>query len=209
MHPSNTLLVPLVHRQGERLLRAQIEAQSKELRPDDRQKFLAKQLDAVVENITEKLEPSYRDVPILTEWDSNALKSSLKSWIIFLSGEANFTLGVPDFSLGLMLVELGRPVTFTAYSPNNQSEIHGNLNEGVFVSGYRVRKTLTKVESKLCVILGPERYQGSDIEQYDFVRQTGNELEDMLLVLNGRAQRSFGEPGDFTLKVLIKHFLLP
>ena len=77
------------------------------------------------------------------------------------------------------------------------------------MNGYRVRRTLSKVESKLCVILGPERYTKNDIQSFDFVRQSGNELEDMLLVLGGRAQKYFGEPGDTTLQTLITHFLTP
>ena len=152
---------------------------------------------------------SYKDAPVLTSWDANTIKTSVKSWVIFLSGEANFTLGVDDFSLGVMQLELGRPVSFSATTPATQTEIHGHRNEGVFVNGYRIRKTLSKVESKLCVILGPERYTGEDIQSFDFVRQSGNELGDMLLVLGGRAQKHFGEPGDTTLKTLITNFLTP
>ena len=59
------------------------------------------------------------------------------------------------------------------------------------------------------MILGPERYQQEDINTFDFVRQSGNELEDMLLVLGGKAQKHFGEPGDMTLKALITNFLKP
>lgn len=209
MHPSNTLLTPLLHKHAERLLRAQIEAQAKELRPEDRQRFLSKQFDAFVEVLSEKLEGSYRDAPVLTRWDTETLRSNVKSWVVFLAGEANYMLGISDFTLGAMLVELGRPVTFTAVSPATQHEIHGHHNEGVFVDGYRIRRTLSKIESKLCVVLGPERYSGEDIAAFDFIRQSGNELEDMLLVLGGRAQKSFGEPGDHTLKTLITHFLTP
>jgi hypothetical protein len=209
MHPSNSLLVPILHKHSERLLRAQIEAHAKELGPEDRKKFLGKQFDAVTDAISEKLAMSYKDAPVLPEWDSNVIKSSIKSWVIFLAGEANFTLGIDDFSLGVMQLELGRPVSFSAITPSTQTEVHGHRNEGVFVNGYRVRRTLSKVESKLCVILGPERYTGNDIQSFDFVRQSGNELEDMLLVLGGRAQKQFGEPGDTTLKTLITHFLTP
>jgi len=209
MHPSNTLLTPLLHKHAERLLRAQIEAQAKELRPEDRQRFLSKQFDAFVEVLSEKLEGSYRDAPVLTRWDTETLRSNVKSWVVFLAGEANYMLGISDFTLGAMLVELGRPVTFTAVSPATQHEIHAHHNEGVFVNGYRVRRTLSKIESKLCVVLGPERYSGEDIAAFDFIRQSGNELEDMLLVLGGRAQTSFGEPGDHTLKTLIPHSLPP
>ena len=209
MHPSNSLLVPILHKHGDRLLRAQIEAHAKELGPDDRKKFLGKQFDAVTDAISEKLEFSYKDASVLTSWDTNIIKSSVKSWIIFLAGEANLTLGIDDFSLGVMQLELGRPISFSAITPATQIEIHGHRNEGVFVNGYRIRKTLSKVESKLCVILGPERYVRDDIQSFDFVRQSGNELEDMLLVLGGRAQKHFGEPGDTTLKTLITHFLTP
>lgn len=209
MHPSNSLLVPALHKYSERLLRAQIEANAKELRPDDRKKFLEKQFDAVTEGVTEKLEMSYKDAPVLTAWDANLIRSSVKSWIIFLAGEANFTLGIDDFSLGAMQLELGRPISFSAITPATQSETHGHRNEGVFVNGYRIRKTLSKVESKLCVILGPKRYTKTDLQSFDFVRQSGNELEDMLLVLDGRAQKYFGEPTDTVLKTLIAHFLTP
>lgn len=209
MHPSNTLLTPLLHRQAERLLRAQIEAQAKELRPEERQRFLTKQWQATIDTLTEKLEQPYKGVPVLGSWDTEQVRTSVKTWVVFLAGEANFMLGVPDFSLGLMLVELGRPVTFTAVSPATQHEVHGHHNEGVFLNGYRVRRTLSKVESKLCVILGPERYSGSDLDAYEFVRQSGNELEDMLMVLGGRAQKAFGEPGDTALRMLITHFLTP
>ena len=34
----------------------------------------------------------------------------------------------------------------------------------------------------------PKRYLGDDIQSFDFIRQSGNELEDMLLVLGGRAR---------------------
>ena len=209
MHPSNSLLVPILHKHGDRLLRAQIEAHTKELGPDDRKKFLGKQFDAVTDAISEKLEFSYKGASVLTSWDTTVVKSSVKSWIIFLAGEANLTLGIDDFSLGVMQLELGRPICFSAITPATQTEIHGHRNEGVFVNGYRTRKTLSKVESKLCVILGPERYFGDDIRSFDFVRQSGNELEDMLLVLGGRAQKHFGEPGDTTLKTLITHFMTP
>lgn len=209
MHPSNSLLVPILHKHGDRLLRAQIEAHAKELGPDDRKKFLEKQFDAITDVISEKLEFSYKDSSVLTSWDTKIVRSSLKSWIIFLAGEANLTLGIDDFSLGVMQLELGRPISFSAITPATQTEIHGHRNEGVFVNGYRIRKTLSKVESKLCVILGPERYFGDDIQSFDFVRQSGNELEDMLLVLGGRAQKHFGEPCDTTLKTLITHFLNP
>ncbi len=209
MHPSNSLLVPILHKHSDRLLRAQIEAHAKDLGPEDRKKFLGKQFDAVTETIEEKLGMSYKDAPVLTTWDPKTIQSSIKSWVIFLAGEANFTLGINDFSLGVMQVELGRPISFSAITPATQNEIHGHRNEGVFVNGYRIRKTLSKVESKLCVVLGPERYAGEDIQSYDFVRQSGNELEDMLLVLGGRAQKQFGEPGDATLKALITHFLTP
>ena len=209
MHPSNSLLVPVLHKHSERLLRAQVEARAKELRPEDRKKFLGKQFDAVTDAITEKLEMSYKNAPVMTTWDINLIKSSVKSWIIFLSGEANFTLGIADFSLGAMQLELGRPISFSAITPATQTETHGHRNEGVFVNGYRIRKTLSKVESKLCVILGPERYEETDLQSFDFVRQSGNELEDMLLVLDGRAQEHFGEPSDTALKTLITHFLIP
>ena len=209
MHPSNSLLVPILHKHGDRLLRVQIEAHAKELDPDDRKKFLEKQFDAVTDAISEKLEFSYKGASVLTSWDTTVVKSSVKSWIIFLAGEANLTLGIDDFSLGVMQLELGRPISFSAITPATQTEIHGHRNEGVFVNGYRIRKTLYKVESKLCVILGPKRYLGDDIQSFDFVRQSGNELEDMLLVLGGRAEKHFGEPGDTTLKTLITHFLTP
>lgn len=209
MHPSNTLLLPVLHRQAERLLRAQIEAQAKELRPDERQRFLSKQWQAAIDNITDKLALSYRDVPTLSSWDTDVLRKSVKCWVVFLAGEANYMLGISDFSVGATLVELGRPVAFTAISPATQHEIHGHHNDGVFLNGYRVRRTLSKVESKLCVILGPERHASEDLEGFQFVRQSGNELEDMLMVLGGRAQKAFGEPGDNTLKTLIQHFLTP
>jgi hypothetical protein len=96
MHPSNSLLVPILHKHSERLLRAQIEAHAKELGPEDRKKFLGKQFDAVTDAISEKLAMSYKDAPVLAEWDSNVIKSSIKSWVIFLAGEANFTLGIDD-----------------------------------------------------------------------------------------------------------------
>lgn len=207
MHPSNTLLLPTLHRFGDRLLRAQIEAQAKTLNPDDRARFLQKQLAAVYDALHEKLEQSYNNAPILTAWESKTLQESVKCWVLFLSGEANFMLGVPNFSLGAMLVELGRPVTFTAVTPATQTEMHGHYNEGVFINGYRVRRTLAKVRSELCVVLGPERYRGDDIEAYEYVRQSGDELADAALVLGGQATRAFGEPGDQTLKALITRFM--
>ena len=207
MHPSNSLLLPILHKHGDRLLRAQIEAHAKDLPPEDRTKFLGKQFDAATEMIGEKLTVSYKNTPVLTTWDTEIIKSSVKSGIIFLAGEANFTLGIDDFSLGIMQMELGRPTTFSAVSPATQTEIHGIRNQGIFVNGYRIRKTLKKVKSSLCVVLGPERYTGDDISSFDFVRQSGNELEDMLLVLGGKAQKHFGDAGDMILKKLIMHFL--
>ena len=209
MHPSNSLLLPILHRHGDRLLRAQIEAGAKDLSPEDRKKFLGKQFDAATEMIEEKLTVSYKNAPVLTAWDTEIIKSSVKSWIIFLTGEANFTLGIDDFSLGIMQMELGRPTTFSAVSPATQTEIHGIRNQGVFVNGYRIRKTLSKIESRLCVVLGPERYKEEDISKFEFVRQSGNELEDMLLVLGGKAQKQFGRPDNVTLKRLITTFLQP
>lgn len=207
MHPSNTLLLPTLHRFSERLLRAQIEAQAKELNPDDRGRFLQKQLGAVYDAISEKLTQSYNSAPILTAWEAKTVQESVKCWVLFLSGEANFMLGIADFSLGAMLVELGRPLTFTAVSPSTQTEMHGHYNEGVFVNGYRVRRTLAKVRSELCVVLGPERYQAEDLSAFQYVRQSGDELADSLLVLGGRADRAFGEPGDQSLKALITQFM--
>ena len=67
MHPSNSLLVPALRKYSERLLRAQVEANARALRPDDRKKFLEKQFDAVTDAITEKLEMSYKDSPVLPE----------------------------------------------------------------------------------------------------------------------------------------------
>ena len=195
MHPSNSLLVPILQKHGDRLLRAQIEAHARELGPEDRKKFLGKQFDAVTDTIEEKLGMSYKDAPVLTSWDANTIKTSVKSWVIFLSGEANFTLGVDDFSLGVMQLELGRPVSFSATTPATQTEIHGHRNEGVFVNGYRIRKTLSKVESKLCVILGPERYTGEDIQSFDFVRQSGNELGDMLFGFGRSCAEAFWGAG--------------
>jgi hypothetical protein len=106
-----------------------------------------------------------------------------------------------------MLVELGRPLTFSAVSPATQTEMHGHYNEGVFVNGYRVRRTLAKVRSELCVVLGPERYPAEDLGKFQYVRQSGDELANSMLVLGGRADRAFGEPGDQTLKALITHFM--
>ncbi len=209
MHPSKTLLLPSLHRHSSHLLRAQIEAQVKELNPKSRSEFLGKQFSATADSIAEKLKFSYKEASILTEWDWNSVQSSLKSWIIFLSGEANFTLGIPDFSLGALLLELGRPVTFTAVTPSTQSELHGHRNEGVFLNGYRIRRTLSKVESQLAIILGPDKYNGEGLGQFKYIRQSGNELEDMTIVLNGRAQKIFGEPRDTTLKVLLEHFIKP
>ena len=68
-----------------------------------------------------------------------------------------------------MQLELGRPVSFSATTPATQTEIHGHRNEGVFVNGYRIRKTLSKVESKLCVILGPE-YTGKSSRSILFAK---------------------------------------
>jgi hypothetical protein len=208
MHPSNTLLLPTLHRFGERLLRAQVEAQAKDLPPEDRGRFLQKQLGAVYDAIREKLSQSYSTAPILTAWDPKTVQTNVKCWVLFLSGEANFMLGIPDFTLGAMLVELGRPLTFTAVSPSTQREIHGHYNEGVFADGYRVRRTLAAVRSELCVVLGPERYPAEDLSAFQYVRQSGDELADSMLVLGGRAARAFGEPSDDTLKALITQFML-
>ena len=74
MHPSNTLLVPILQKHGDRLLRAQIEAHARELGPEDRKKFLGKQFDAVTDTIEEKLGMSYKDAPVLTSWDAHTIK---------------------------------------------------------------------------------------------------------------------------------------
>ena len=74
---------------------------------------------------------SYKDAPVLTAWDANLIRSSVKSWVIFLAGEANFTLGVDDFSLGAMQLELGRPVSFSAITPATQSETTVTVTRGL------------------------------------------------------------------------------
>ena len=85
MHPSNSLLVPILHKHGDRLLRAQIEAHARN-RSRRSKKFLGKH-DAVTDAIGEKLQFSYKDASVLTSWDTKIIKSSVKSWIIFLAGE--------------------------------------------------------------------------------------------------------------------------
>ena len=73
MHPSNNLLLPILRKHGDRLLKAQIEAMVKELSWEEQELFLRRQLDASVEAIREKLATSYPDYPFLTEWEPEIL----------------------------------------------------------------------------------------------------------------------------------------
>ena len=152
---------------------------------------------------------SYKDAPVLTAWDANLIRSSVKSWIIFLAGEANFTLGIDDFSFGAMQLELGRPISFSAITPATQSETHGHRNEGVFVNGYRGfgrPYPKSRIEA-VCDFWGLNDTQRLTFSRLISCAKVATNFEDMLLVLDGRAQKYFGEPTDTALKTLINHFL--
>ncbi len=138
MHPSNNLLLPILRKHGDRLLKAQIEAMVKELSWEEQELFLRRQLDASVEAIREKLATSYPDYPFLTEWEPEILKKSLKAWVFALSGEQNYLLGIDDFTLTISLIELGKPIQVTGLTANTQAEIRISPNE-IIRNGYRVK----------------------------------------------------------------------
>ena len=138
MHPSDNLLLPILRKHGDRLLKAQIEAMVKELSWEEQELFLRRQLEASVEAIREKLATSYPDYPFLTEWEPEILKQSLKAWIFALSGEQNYLLGIDDFTLTVSLIELGKPVYLIAYVANTFVDISIEPYKGIKRNGYKV-----------------------------------------------------------------------
>ena len=167
MHPSNNLLLPILRKHGDRLLKAQIEAMVKELSWEEQELFLRRQLDASVEAIREKLATSYPDYPFLTEWEPEILKKSLKAWVFALSGEQNYLLGIDDFTLTITLLELGKPLLLTGYTASTQNEIKLFESKDIIRNGYKVR----------------HRLPSGKTEQIS--RATCNELEDRLRLIEG------------------------
>jgi fructose-1,6-bisphosphatase/inositol monophosphatase family enzyme len=164
MHPSNNLLLPILRKHGDRLLKAQIEAMVKELSWEEQELFLRRQLDASVEAIREKLATSYPDYPFLTEWEPEILKKSLKAWVFALSGERNYVLGIDDFTPTLTFVELGRPQHIAGYTAATNIETLIEHHQGVTRNGYKIKR------------LG----QGPDL-----LRNSLNEIEEFVLLERG------------------------
>jgi len=163
MHPSNNLILPILRKHGDRLLKAQIEAMVKDLSWEEQEAFLKRQLDASVEEIREKLAQSYPNYPFLTEWESETLRTSVKAWVFALSGEQNYLVGIDDFSITLTLFELGKPMQLTAYTANTQAEIRIGEGKDVVRNGYRMKP----------------RSQQDNFEY--LIRLTGNEIEEEIL----------------------------
>jgi hypothetical protein len=171
MHPSNNLLLPILRKHGDRLLKAQIEAMVKELSWEEQELFLRQQLEASVEAIREKLETSYPDYPFLTEWEPEILKKSLKAWVFALSGEQNYLLGIDDFSLTVMIFELGKATLLIGYSPNCQKELKMEGHKATTINNYRLSIKKPK-----------ETFEQPNINQ----RVTNNYLADYLDYLEGK-----------------------
>lgn len=164
MHPSNNLLLPILRKHGDRLLKAQIEAMVKELSWEEQEFFLRRQLDASVEAIRDKLATSYPDYPFLTEWQPEILKKSLKAWVFALSGEQNYLVGIDDFTLTISLIELGKPIQVTGFTANTQAEIRISPNE-IIRNGYRIKS--------------------KTVSDHTIGRHTMNDIEDFLLAMRG------------------------
>lgn len=145
MHPSNNLLLPILRKHGDRLLKAQIEAMVKELSWEEQELFLRRQLEASVEAIREKLATSYPDYSFLTEWEPEILKKSLKAWIFILSAQSNYLIGLDEFSLTISLIELGKPIQLTGYIPGTQEELWINQH-GITRNGYKLKSMHTSDE---------------------------------------------------------------
>ena len=187
MHPSNNLLLPILHKHGDRLLKAQIEAMVKELSWEEQELFLRRQLEASVEAIREKLATSYPDYPFLTEWEPEILKKSLKAWVFALSGEQNYVLGIDDFSLTISLIELGKPLQLVAYTANTQTEIRIGVSKNIVRNGYRMKFSQTSGFKTV-------------------VRSTGNELENAILKFRGISTSSATD-NPTTLNVILNDLL--
>ena len=179
MHPSNNLLLPILRKHGDRLLKAQIEAMVKELSWEDQELFLRRQLDASVGEIKEKLSRSYPDYVFLTEWQPEILRTSLKSWVFDMQGFENYLIGIEDFTLTVTHVELGKPSHLVGYSPQTQAEIRIDKNE-VIRNNYRV-------VSRPRAPKATNRFTNNSIEDHiQFIRGAGPEspnLPDYLLTL--------------------------
>jgi hypothetical protein len=188
MHPSNNLLLPILRKHGDRLLKAQIEAMVKELSWEEMGSFLKLQLIGSIDEIREKLAQSYPDYAFLTEWKPEIMQTSLKTWAFGLSGEQNFLAGIDDFSLTLTLFELGKPMRLTGYTVNTQSEIHVGEGKDVFRNGYRVKPT--SIVDHSCIIS----------------RSSRNELEDTLLAYRGIQKINTMQHTSFVEQTLRKLF---
>jgi hypothetical protein len=190
MHPSNNLLLPILRKHGDRLLKAQIEAMVKELSWEEMESFLKLQLIGSIEEIREKLAQSYPDYAFLTEWKPEIVQTSLKTWAFALAGEQNFLAGIEDFSLTLTLFELGKPMRLTGYTVNTQVEIRIGEGKDVVRNGYRV-KPISTANHRSAVN-----------------RLSGNELEDKILAYRGIQKVNTTPNGSFveqTLQKLLQH----
>jgi fructose-1,6-bisphosphatase/inositol monophosphatase family enzyme len=187
MHPSNNLLLPILRKHGDRLLKAQIEAMVKELSWEEQELFLRRQLDASVEAIREKLATSYPDYQFLTEWEPEILKKSLKAWVFALSGEQNYVLGIDDFTCVVILVELGKPHSASCYSPANQMELIINENRTITKNKYRINY---------------EKRQTDTSRVID--RKTGNIVHDMVTTIESRGAIQTKFQDDWLTAVLVK-----
>ena len=159
MHPSNNLLLPILRKHGDRLLKAQIEAMVKELSWEEQELFLRRQLEASVEAIQEKLATSYPDYPFLTEWEPEIVRRSLKSWVIILSGEANYLRGIEDFTLVVILLELGNPLNMIGFTPKKNDVIQIDKYSKI-KNGYRIRYYTQKNDPNIYI---PNRRTGDEL----------------------------------------------
>jgi hypothetical protein len=171
MHPSNNLLLPILRKHGDRLLKAQIEAMVKELSWEEQELFLRRQLDASIEEIREKLAKSYPDYAFFTNWQPDKIRKCLKGWIFVLSGQRNYLLGIDDFSLVVTAYELGKMISLTGFTPSKQTEMNITSNNQITINQYRLLQRPINPAHRL-----PTATK----------RNTNNYLEDFLHYLEGK-----------------------
>jgi fructose-1,6-bisphosphatase/inositol monophosphatase family enzyme len=187
MHPSNNLLLPILRKHGDRLLKAQVEAMVKELSWQEQDKFLKQQLEASTQDIREKLARSYPNSPFLVEWQPEVLKSSLKAWVFALSGEQNYLNGLDDFTLAAIAVELGKPYSLIAYSPATATEFLINSDKQITKNNYRINKKPR----------GPEG-------QIALERITNNPIQDFFTILGTNGTTKIRMPKSWITHVLVQ-----
>ena len=205
MHPSSGLITKPIRLHGERLLRAQKEAVDSNLRALHVEPFLITQLKATNDDFSEKLPLHYPDIPFYREWPEDA-ESKRSFWVPLLSGYDNFLSGHNDFSVGLMLAESGKIVSLTAYGVENSEVIHINAGSPPIVDGRHVHLKNPKTDSGLCLIIGSKFLNHPETLKHKRVRQSGNELKDMLSLVSGSASLAIGHQPRASIFQMIRMF---